>query len=153
MHKCVNNILTSAKLTWRWIQYLGWFFPLMVVVPVPFPQGLPTCLSWMKNPWTRAPLQSAQKGEIAKSPRPAAQQSHTPQQSQAGRVSTGGKSVLKQRCFANTGCKSPLLQDPTTCFGDISPSTSATWLDKSTPALQGGRSEAEHGVSETSGEV
>lgn len=68
----------------------------MVVVPIPFPQGLPALLSWTEDPWTReqAPLQSAQKREINKSPRPAAHQNHKPQQSWAGKVSTGGNSGL-----------------------------------------------------------
>lgn len=48
------------------------------------------------------------------------------------------KSGLKQGCFANAGWKSPLLQDPTVCFGDVSPSTSVMLLDKIIPALWGG---------------
>jgi len=92
----VNKNLISAKLTWRWIKYLGLLFPLMVIVPIPFPSGLPAWLSWMGDPWAReqASLQSTQKREINKSPRPDARHSHTPQQSQAGRVSTDGKSGL-----------------------------------------------------------
>lgn len=46
------------------------------------------------------------------------------------------KSGLKQGCFANTGWKSPLPQDPIVCFGDISPSTSEMWPDNIIPALQ-----------------
>lgn len=57
------------------------------------------------------------------------------------------KSGLKQGCFANTGWKSPLLQDPThsLCFGYISPSTSATWLDEIIPAQQRGEPKLSRG--------
>lgn len=148
----VNKNLISTQLTWKLIKYLGLlFFPLLVVVPIPFPWSLSAWSSWMGVPCT---TDQAQKREANKSPRFDAHQS-------LSRARMGGKAWIVPLLPDLVGswdalptlAGNPLSSKTLQCFLEMFLQTHQQCGNPKDHSCSAGRTEAAQWSSDTSGEA